>query len=493
MRKLIFIMLSVFMLSAQAENVVENTVVNDSVNLNEVTVTSLYRNNVNVGYLINNQTLISENYGQEPSHLFASMPNIFSMNDNGTEFGYGYFRIRGLDQTRINVTLDGMPWNESEDYGTYFANSPDLMSSMHSIKVERGTNSMNNGTASSGGSINIESVDLLNDTTSYAYVGGGSLLDNLKRYISIYRRAFPEDIVQHFMKQILDALNYLHFNRIIHRDLKLDNILLSYPSEYDKQSLNLKSAKVKLIDFGFATILPVNKDVTFTALGTPPNMDPKILEQFNTGVKNPGYNEKIDIWSLGTLCYEMVVGHSPFVASNIKELYQKVKQGNYTIPSSLSEEIVSFIDEMLQQDTNERADTNKLLNHKFLVNPVNTFHPSNIRSLKATFLPGGLINMKSKKTKQQYNYNNNMNIWEIFNQPEFYTVQTNQYTNQIPVQVQVQPQIQHQPKIQVQVQPQIQHQPQQQPYNPYGVQQYQTNAYYNNQAQNNYEYYYSNL
>ena len=145
---------------------------------------------------------------------------------------------------------------------------------------------------------------------------------------------------------------------------------------------------------------------------------------------------------------------------------------------------------MLQQDTNERADTNKLLNHKFLVNPVNTFHPSNIRSLKATFLPGGLINMKSKKTKQQYNYNNNMNIWEIFNQPEFYTVQTNQYTNQIPVQVQVQPQIQHQPKIQVQVQPQIQHQPQQQPYNPYGVQQYQTNTYYNNQAQNNYEYYY---
>ena len=174
MRKLIFIMLSVFMLSAHAENVVENTVVNDSINLNEVTVTSLYRNNVNVGYLINNQTLISENYGQEPSHLFASMPNIFSMNDNGTEFGYGYFRIRGLDQTRINVTLDGMPWNESEDYGTYFANSPDLMSSMHSIKVERGTNSMNNGTASSGGSINLESVDLLNDTTSYAYVGGGS-------------------------------------------------------------------------------------------------------------------------------------------------------------------------------------------------------------------------------------------------------------------------------------------------------------------------------
>ena len=153
----------------------ENFESQDSVvNLNEVTVSGLFRNSVNVGYLIPHKTLITENHGQEPSHLFANLPNIFSMNDNGTDFGYGYFRIRGLDQTRINVTLDGMPWNEAEDYGTYFANSPDLMSSLHSIKVERGTSSTNNGTASSGGSINLESINLLEDTTSYAYIGAGS-------------------------------------------------------------------------------------------------------------------------------------------------------------------------------------------------------------------------------------------------------------------------------------------------------------------------------
>jgi len=163
----LFISLSVF----AEDNIIP---VDTTFNLNEVTVTSLYRNNVNVGYLIPHQVLVQNNYGQEPSHLFVQMPNIFSMNDNGTEFGYGYFRIRGLDQTRINVTLDGMPWNESEDYGTYFANSPDLLSSMHSVKVERGSSSTNNGTASSGGSINLESVDLLKDTVSYTYVGGGS-------------------------------------------------------------------------------------------------------------------------------------------------------------------------------------------------------------------------------------------------------------------------------------------------------------------------------
>ena len=89
--------------------------------LDSVSIVSFYRNNVNVGSLLTHDNIVFENHGQEPSHIFKKMPNIFSMNDNGTDFGYGYFRIRGLDQTRINVTLDGMPWNEAEDYGTYFA------------------------------------------------------------------------------------------------------------------------------------------------------------------------------------------------------------------------------------------------------------------------------------------------------------------------------------------------------------------------------------
>ena len=174
-RLLISVMFIAASVSLYAASLNENKDdVHDSINISEITVTSLYRNNVNVGYLLDSKTLLSENYGQEPSNLFAKMPNVFAMNDNGTEFGYGYFRIRGLDQTRINVTLDGMPWNESEDYGTYFANSPDLMSSMNSIKVERGSSATNNGTASSGGSINLESIDLLADNQSYAYVGGGS-------------------------------------------------------------------------------------------------------------------------------------------------------------------------------------------------------------------------------------------------------------------------------------------------------------------------------
>ena len=101
-----------------------------TINVDEISIVSFYRINETVENTLSNDELTVLNYGQEPSNTFAKMPSIYAFNDNGTEFGYGYFRIRGLDQTRINVTIDGCPWNEAEDFGSYFANSPDLMSSM---------------------------------------------------------------------------------------------------------------------------------------------------------------------------------------------------------------------------------------------------------------------------------------------------------------------------------------------------------------------------
>ena len=146
----------------------------DTLSIDGITVVSFYRNPNTIGSVIGTKDLIEDNYGEEPSHVFSEMPSIFAYSDNGTDFGYGYFRIRGLDQTRINVTLDGCPWNEAEDFGTYFANSPDLMSSMETIKVEKGGNTANNGIAGSAGSINMESINLYKDNPSYIHLGGGS-------------------------------------------------------------------------------------------------------------------------------------------------------------------------------------------------------------------------------------------------------------------------------------------------------------------------------
>ena len=138
--------------------------------IDEVSIVSFFNgNNKLTEYSKDN--LIKMNYGQEPSNLFSKIPSIISLNDNGTEFGYGYFRIRGLDQTRINTMLDGCPWNEAEDFGCYFANSPDIMSSMESINIQKGTNSNNNGVAGSAGSINLESINIWNENDSYVHFG----------------------------------------------------------------------------------------------------------------------------------------------------------------------------------------------------------------------------------------------------------------------------------------------------------------------------------
>ena len=279
------------------------------------------------------------------------------------------------------------------------------------------------------------------------YINGGSLKSNLIKYISIYRKPFSEEITQYLMRQIVDVVKYLHFNNIIHRDLKLDNILVNYPSEYDRKNVNLLSCQIKLIDFGFATILKNNQKLAFTVLGTPNNMDPKILAVINNEGPNMGYNEKVDIWSLGTLCYEMVVGCSPFTGSSMPELYQNVQNGKYILPLTLSEEIVSFIKSMLQENDNKRADAKSLKNHPFLINPINSFHHVNANNIQASYLPGGLIRMQTKPKENENNYyntNNQYNIWTIFNQQK----KTNQgaYSTNQPTQNQFQ--FQNKPQVQ---------------------------------------------
>ena len=145
-----------------------------SYTIEEVNIISFFNGSETNTSKFTQEQLLHNNYGQDPANLFTKNPSIIALNDNGTEFGYGYFRIRGLDQTRINVMLDGCPWNEAEDFGSYFANSPDLMSSMENIIVNRGTNSNNNGIAGSAGSINLKSINIWHDNDSYVHLGGGS-------------------------------------------------------------------------------------------------------------------------------------------------------------------------------------------------------------------------------------------------------------------------------------------------------------------------------
>ena len=93
----------------------------------------------------------------------------------------------------------------------------------------------------------------LKRTKSHCYIvmefcNGGSLSGCLKKYKAIHRRPFSEEIVQYIMRQVVNGLEFLHSNKIIHRDLKLDNILVTFNSEVDKNNLNMMKAIVKIID-----------------------------------------------------------------------------------------------------------------------------------------------------------------------------------------------------------------------------------------------------
>ena len=206
------------------------------------------------------------------------------------------------------------------------------------------------------------------------YINGGGLSECLHRYMQKYHRAFPEEVVQHLMRQIIEALFYIHSLKIIHRDLKLDNIMVSFNSIYDKENLNMMNAKIKIIDFGFAIQL-LNADLTFSAVGSPINMDPIILKKFlKTKVNNNlGYDEKADIWSIGTVCYELLLGKALFNAKNINDLVVKVESGLYSIPKTFSKEVISFLTSMLQYEGKNRLSSKELLKHPFLTKNVRNF------------------------------------------------------------------------------------------------------------------------
>ena len=142
--------------------------------LQEVSIVGFYRVDTNVGDVIDRESLSKLNKGQEPSFMLGLRPSSFAYSDTGNEYGYAYFRIRGMDQTRVNMTMDGMPLNDGEDMGVYFSNYPDMIASMHSVKVENGAGISGNGVAGYAGTIDFESVDLKRDTLSGVYVGYGS-------------------------------------------------------------------------------------------------------------------------------------------------------------------------------------------------------------------------------------------------------------------------------------------------------------------------------
>ena len=176
------------------------------------------------------------------------------------------------------------------------------------------------------------------------YICAGDLLSYIRK-----RSKLNENIAKYIFKQIILALQYIHNNNIVHRDIKLDNILIDLDN------------KIKICDFGVSKIINSN-DKMFEQCGTPTYIAPEIL-------RNKGYEGfKVDVWSSGVVLYAMLSGTVPFKGNDLNELNNLILKGKFNDINDISVEAKNLIKNILEVDPKKRLSINEILCHPWLIN-----------------------------------------------------------------------------------------------------------------------------
>jgi NIMA (never in mitosis gene a)-related kinase 1/4/5 len=179
------------------------------------------------------------------------------------------------------------------------------------------------------------------------YADGGDMYGKIAKQKQS-GKGFPESMIIDWFVQICLAIKHMHDRKILHRDLKTQNVFLTSKGE------------VKIGDFGISRVLQHTYDCAQTAIGTPYYLSPEICQE-------KPYNQKSDIWSLGCILYEMVTLRHAFDASSMKGLVVKILRGTYpSIPSCYSQSLKNLIDEMLEKDPKKRPSIKKILENPYL-------------------------------------------------------------------------------------------------------------------------------
>ena len=106
------------------------------------------------------------NTGADLPFVLNNTPNVVVQSDAGNGVGYTGLRIRGTDATRINFTLNGIPFNDAESQGTFFVNMPDFLSNVSSIQIQRGVGTSTNGVGNFGASVNMSTNEIIDKATA---------------------------------------------------------------------------------------------------------------------------------------------------------------------------------------------------------------------------------------------------------------------------------------------------------------------------------------
>ncbi|KAK2738861.1 serine/threonine-protein kinase KIN2 [Myotisia sp. PD_48] len=177
----------------------------------------------------------------------------------------------------------------------------------------------------------------------FEYVNGGQMLD----YI-ISHGKLKEKQARKFARQIASALDYCHRNNIVHRDLKIENILIS------------KTGDIKIIDFGLSNLYSPKSQLK-TFCGSLYFAAPELLQA------RQYVGPEVDVWSFGIVLYVLVCGKVPFDDQNMPQLHAKIKKGIVEYPPGLSSDCRHIISRMLVTDPKQRASLGEIMNHPWMM------------------------------------------------------------------------------------------------------------------------------